>query len=123
VSLEVVTRLAEALHIDIVLVDDPTSSMKSPLSTATAPHPAAAPTAPERSAPQEAETILALRPEDELAAAKAATAVGEFVLYRKQSLGQPRTLVLVVGRGQAASVHPAVRSWSRRAVANTDQRA
>ncbi len=51
-SLDVFTRLADALHIDIELVDDPRSSKKYPESTATAPHPAVAPTAPERSGPK-----------------------------------------------------------------------
>ena len=74
-SLEVFARLAEALHIDIELVDDPTSSTKSARSTAIAPHPAVSPTAPERSALREAETISAPRPEDELAIAQAAIVV------------------------------------------------
>lgn len=72
-SLDVVTRLAEALHIDLELVDDPTSSppgkrpgrrstAQEAGPTASGPRPAAAPAVPVRSAPEhEAGTTSAPR--------------------------------------------------------------
>jgi len=82
-SLDVFIRLADALHINLDLVDDPTSSKKYPGPTANDPRPAAAPTAPERSAPHEAATISAPHPGDELAAARAAIVVLQAELARQ----------------------------------------